>query len=105
MMLAVGLSEVTTTHTTGSSQSTASAPSATASAMPCGPRRRGIGPASELRVPAQEAELQHGEHEDDREEHPRHRGGGAEGEEVLERGLVEVLHHGTGGVAGAALGE
>src|SRR4029450_802418 len=104
MMLAVGLSEVTTTHTTGRSHSTARAPSAAASSRPWASRSRDTA-ASELRVAAQEAELQQREHQDDGEEHPRHRGGGAEREEVLEGGLVEVLDDGAGAVARAALRE
>src|SRR5215470_12974665 len=92
MMLAVGLREVTSTHTAGT---TMSAPS-----TPC---RERIG--SVLRVAAQQPELEQGEDEDHREQHPGHGRGGAELEEVLERRLVQMLHHRARGIARAALRE
>src|SRR6266536_5290075 len=96
-MLAVGLSDVTATHTAGRSQRMAPA---TISAVTIRPRER-IG--SVLSVAAQQPELQQGEDEDHREEHPGHGGGGAELEEVLKRRLEQVLDHGARGVARPAL--
>src|SRR6266536_134992 len=98
-MLAVSLSEVTSTQTTGKSHRMAQ-PTMSAVNTPRGGRIRSI-----LRVAAQQPELQQGEDEDHREEHPRHGRGGAELEEVLERRLVQVLDHGARGVARPALGE
>src|ERR1044071_3681064 len=102
-MFSVGLSEVTSTHTAGRSHSRARTHSAAVSATGWGwsrpgGRERSTASASVLRVPAQDAELQHGEGEDHREEGPRHGGGRAELEEVGERRLVEVLDHGACGV-------
>src|SRR4030095_373663 len=97
--LAVSFSEVTNTHTTGRSHRTAPM---TMSAVRI-PRRERI--RSILRVAAQQPELQEGEDEDHREEHPRHGRGGAELEEILERRLVQVLDHCARGIARAALGE
>src|SRR5262245_52666132 len=114
-MFSVSLSEVTTTHAAGRSQSTASVTRPAVRATPSMSSRRTLAARScdqravstlairsVLRVPAQQPELQHGEGEDHREEHPRHGGGGAELEEILESGLVEVLDHGPGGVPRSA---
>src|SRR5690349_17035827 len=60
---------------------------------------------SVLRVAAQQAELQHGEDEDDREQHPRHGRRGAELKEVLKRRLVQMLDDRARGVARPAHGQ
>ena len=56
-------------------------------------------------MPAQQAELQHGEDHDDREQRPRHRRCGAKLEEVLKRRLVKMLHDRARGIAWSAAGE
>src|SRR5437867_121560 len=98
-MLAVGFSEVTSTHTAGRSHRTAQR-IMSAVRIPGRERIRSI-----LRVAAQQPELQEGEDEDHREEHPRHGRGGAELEEVLEGRLVQVLDHRARSITRAALGE
>src|SRR5688572_27711273 len=101
-MSAVTLSEVTRTHTIGSSHAAASTLSASVSATAWRSRRP---TSSVLRVTAQQPELEDREDEDDSEQHPGHRRGGAELEEVRERRLEQVLHDRPGGVAGSAAGE
>src|SRR5216683_119002 len=98
-MFWVSLSEVTKTQTAGSSQRTAQATMSPVNT----PRRERI--RSVLGVAAQQPELEEGEDEDHREEDPRHRGGRAELEKILERRLVEMLDHRARGVARTALGE
>src|SRR5215510_14469638 len=103
-MFSVGFSEVTSTHTAGRSQAiarTTMIPVMSARQT----RADRLMPGSVLGVAAQQPELEQREREDHQEEHPRHRRGRAEMEEVLERGLVEVLDHGPGRIARAAAGE
>src|SRR6266478_2710465 len=104
MMFSVSLSEVTRTQTAGRSHRTAPA---TISTLTPGRRdsasRTRIG--SVLRVPAQQPELEQGEDENEREEHPSHGRGGAEVKEVLKGRLVQVLHHRARGITRSALGE
>src|SRR6185436_4271450 len=106
MMSGVRFSDVTRTHPAGASQRTASATRAQVSRRPWTSMRRDGCPASAtrsvLRVAAQEPELQEREDQDDREENPGHGRGRAELEEVLKRGLVQVLDDAAGGVAGPA---
>src|SRR5581483_9012362 len=92
----VCFSDVTRTQTAGVSQSTASTRK-----KPVSAERRTA--TSVLRSAAQQPELDRREEEDHQEEHPRHRRGGAEAEEVLEDGLVQVLDHRAGHVAGTAV--
>src|SRR5438552_7127980 len=54
---------------------------------------------------AEQQKLEDREDQDDSEQDPRHGRLGAELEEVLERGLVEMLHDGPRGIARAAAGE
>src|SRR5262245_1746895 len=89
-MFSVSFRDVTSTHTAGSSQTIAST---TMSVVSAARQARAVRlmRASILSVAAQQPELEQREGENDHEEHPRHRGGGAEVEEVLEGCLVEVL--------------
>src|SRR5947209_11816576 len=103
-MFSVSFNEVTSTHTAGSSQRSESSTMSVVSKA----RQTLAGrfmPGSVLRVAAQKPEVEERAREDLHEQHPRHRRGGAEVEEVLEGGLVEVLDHGPGRVARAAVGE
>src|SRR6185503_8316845 len=103
-MFSVSFKDVTSTHTAGSSQTIASATmSAVSAARQLWPVR--LMRVSILGVAAQQPELQQRKDENDHEEHPRHRRGCAEVEEVLEGGLVEVLDHGSRRVARTAIGQ
>src|SRR5215470_18262049 len=103
-MFSVGFTEVTSTHTAGRSQAIAMITRSPVSGTRQTRTDRLI-PDSILRMAAQQPELEQREQEDYDEEHPRHRGGGAEVEEVLEGRLVEVLDDRTGRVARTAAGE
>src|SRR5947208_2082262 len=99
---AVVFSEVTTTQAIGSSQSTASASNAAVSTTRAPSTRRRT---SVFRMTAEQPKLEDREDQDDGEQDPRHGRRGAELEEVLERGLVEMLHDRPRGIARAAAGE
>src|SRR5882724_6115760 len=103
-MFSVSFKEVTSTQMAGRSQKIASATMKVVSSARQIVADRPM-PGSVLRVAAQQPELEQRDREDHHEQHPRHRRGGAEVEEVLEGSLVEVLDHGPGRVARAAVGE
>src|SRR5512138_299307 len=90
-MFSVSFKDVTSTHTAGSSQTTAST---TMSAVITMRQARAVRlmRVSVLGVAAKQPELQQREGENDHEEHPCHRRCRAEVEEVLEGRLVEVLY-------------
>src|SRR5688572_27546867 len=88
-MSTVVFSDVATIQTIGSSHTTASASKAAVSATVGASKRRRT---SILRVAAEQPELEDGEDQDDREQHPGHGRCGAELEEAVEGRLVEVLH-------------
>src|SRR6516164_7042757 len=103
-MFSVSFSEVTRTHTAGRSQAMAMT---TRIAVTSRRQIRAdrLMPSSVLRVAAKQPELEQREREDDHEQDPRHRRGRAEVEEVLERGLVEMLDDRARRVARPAVGE
>src|SRR5438045_7892539 len=116
-MSCVRLSDVTSTDTAGSSQTTQTASSPPVARMreaaalvlarrvaASGAARSITSAISVLRAPAQQPELDRGEQHDHQEQHPGHRRGRAEAEEVLEAGLVQVLDDRARHVAGAAAG-
>src|SRR5262245_31957814 len=103
-MFSVSFRDVTSTHTAGSSQTIASATMSAVTTMRQALAVR-LMRVSVLGVAAQQPELQQREGENDHEEHPRHRRGCAEVEEVLEGGLVEMLDDGPRRVARTAVGQ